>query len=114
MPVDTPKTADLVRPEHLNDIQGRITPRFLSSNDFLGLRGHDKVRQAAQAAIRKYGVGTCGPSGFYGTLDIHLELQDRLAKMLGTESALILSQGTCADEETNQSTFNNKNSFCCV
>lgn len=95
VPTDAPMAEDQLRPEYLSDSQGHTTPHFLSSNDFLGLRGHEKVKQAAQAAIRKYGVGTCGPSGFYGTLDVHLELQDCLAKMLGTEAALVLAQGTC-------------------
>ena len=35
--------------------------------------------------IMKYGVGSCGPRGFYGTIDVHLELEDALAKFMGTE-----------------------------
>ena len=42
---------------------------------------------AAEAALRKYGCGTCGPRGFYGTLDVHLELEKSLATFLGTDQA---------------------------
>ncbi|EMP38610.1 Serine palmitoyltransferase 1 [Chelonia mydas] len=48
---------------------------------------------AAQASLRKYGVGTCGPRGFYGTFDVHLELEDRLAKFMRTEESIIYSYG---------------------
>ena len=36
----------------------------------------------------KYGVGSCGPRGFYGTIDVHLELEEALAKFVGTEVRL--------------------------
>lgn len=39
--------------------------------------------------IRKYGVGTCGPRGFYGTLDIHLELEEAIARTLDVESSIM-------------------------
>ena len=50
-------------------------------------------RAAAAAALRKYGCGTCGPRGFYGTLDVHLELEAALATFLGTEQAIVYSFG---------------------
>lgn len=46
--------------------------------------------------VKKYGVGTCGPAGFYGTLDVHLKLEKELARILGTESAIIYAQGFAA------------------
>lgn len=52
------------------------------------------MKEAAKKAIRHYGVGTCGPAGFYGTLDIHQTLQNELATLFQAEAALILAQGT--------------------
>ena len=39
-----------------------------------------------EATINKYGVGSCGPRGFYGTIDVHLQLEERLAKYMGTQA----------------------------
>jgi serine palmitoyltransferase len=47
--------------------------------------------ETAKATIRKYGVGSCGPRGFYGTVDVHLDLEDFIAKMLNMEEAIIYS-----------------------
>lgn len=41
-------------------------------------------------------MGTCGPCGFYGTLDVHLQLEKELARVLGTESAIVYAQGFSA------------------
>lgn len=41
-------------------------------------------------------MGTCGPSGFYGTIDVHLDLQKELARTFGTEAAIIYAQGYSA------------------
>lgn len=46
--------------------------------------------------MRTYGVGTCGPAGFYGTLDVHLKLEKELTRVLGTESAIVYAQGFAA------------------
>lgn len=43
--------------------------------------------------MRKYGVGSCGPSGFYGTIDVHTELEQRISDFLGTESSVLYAQG---------------------
>ncbi|KAJ1969265.1 serine palmitoyltransferase component, partial [Dimargaris verticillata] len=43
--------------------------------------------------LRKYGVGSCGPPGFYGTLDVHMDLEEKIAKFLNMQSAIIYSQG---------------------
>lgn len=69
---------------------------FCSGTDFLGLRKLQEIRDIAKRTVREYGVGTCGPAGFYGTLDVHLELQEKLAKALGTQAALVLAQGYSA------------------
>ena len=57
----------------------------LRTTDFLQLSKAREPLDAAEAALRHYGCGTCGPRGFYGTLDVHLELEAALATFLGTE-----------------------------
>ncbi|KFD65418.1 hypothetical protein M514_08776, partial [Trichuris suis] len=63
--------------------------------NFLGLACHPSVEEAAISAVRRLGVGTCGPRAFYGTMDVHLQLEDRLAKFMGTEEAALYSYGMC-------------------
>ena len=57
----------------------------LRRTDFARMSVAAEPRVAAAAALRKYGCGTCGPRAFYGTLDVHLELEAALATFLGTE-----------------------------
>ncbi|XP_009703351.1 PREDICTED: serine palmitoyltransferase 1-like, partial [Cariama cristata] len=53
-------------PTHIITVNGKECINFASFN-FLGLLDNEKVKSAAQASLKKYGVGTCGPRGFYGT-----------------------------------------------
>lgn len=63
----------------------------LTSADFLGL-GNDPVVQArGRETVEKYGVGSCGPRGFYGTFDVHLDLEKALAAFMGQEEGIIYS-----------------------
>ena len=66
---------------------------MVGSNNYLGLLDHPKVMQAAKDAIDRYGVATCGSRFLNGTLDIHVELEERLAKFMKTEAALTFSTG---------------------
>jgi 8-amino-7-oxononanoate synthase len=66
---------------------------MVGSNNYLGLIDHPKVMKAAQDAVDKYGVATCGSRFLNGTLDIHVELEERLAKFMNKEVALTLSTG---------------------
>jgi len=66
---------------------------MVGSNNYLGLLDHPKVMQATKDAIDKYGVATCGSRFLNGTLDIHVELEERLAKFMKTEAALTFSTG---------------------
>ncbi|BDA47055.1 Serine palmitoyltransferase 1 [Coccomyxa sp. Obi] len=61
------------------------------SFNFLGVAGEASIKEAARATINKYGVGSCGPRGFYGTIDVHLDLEERLARFMGTEESIIYS-----------------------
>ncbi|RXM34907.1 Serine palmitoyltransferase 1 [Acipenser ruthenus] len=73
-------------------VNGKECINFASFN-FLGLLDNERVKNQALTSLRKYGVGTCGPRGFYGTFDVHLELEERLAKFMRTEEAIIYSYG---------------------
>ena len=66
---------------------------MLGSNNYLGLTNHPKVKEAATAAIAKYGTGTAGSRFLNGTLDIHIELEEKLAALVGKEKALVFSTG---------------------
>src|SRR3954447_4915530 len=57
----------------------------LTSNNYLDLANHPKLKDAAKAAIDKYGVGTAAVRPIIGTMDIHAELEKKLAAFKGTE-----------------------------
>lgn len=63
------------------------------SNNYLGLTAHPKVKEAAIKAVEKYGTGCSGSRYLTGTLDLHIELENRLAKFFNTESVLLFSTG---------------------
>ncbi|MEC0232043.1 glycine C-acetyltransferase [Paenibacillus alba] len=65
----------------------------MSSNNYLGLTHHPKLKEAAINAIDKYGVGSGSVRTITGTLDIHEELEMELAKFKGTEAALVFQSG---------------------
>jgi 8-amino-7-oxononanoate synthase len=66
---------------------------MFGSNSYLGLTNHPLIKEAALKAIKKYGTGCAGSRFLNGTLDIHLELEDKLAKLVGKEQALCFSTG---------------------
>lgn len=66
---------------------------MVGSNNYLGLLNHPQVMKAAQEAVSKYGVSTCGSRFLNGTLDLHVELEERLAKFIKKEAALAFSTG---------------------
>jgi 8-amino-7-oxononanoate synthase len=63
------------------------------SNNYLGLTAHPKVKEAAIKAIEKYGTGCSGSRYLTGTIDLHVELEARLAEFLQAESVLLFSTG---------------------
>lgn len=73
-------------------INGKRVLMF-GSNSYLGLTNHPKITEAAIEATRKYGTGCAGSRFLNGTLDIHEELERRLAAYVGKEAALIFSTG---------------------
>jgi 7-keto-8-aminopelargonate synthetase-like enzyme len=66
---------------------------MLGSNSYLELTTHPKVKERAIEAIRRYGTGCAGSRFLNGTLPIHLELERRLADLVGKEAALVFSTG---------------------
>lgn len=73
-------------------ISGKEVVNFASAN-YLGLIGHEKLLESCTSALEKYGVGSCGPRGFYGTIDVHLDCEARIAKFLGTPDSILYSYG---------------------
>ncbi len=66
---------------------------MLGSNNYLGLTTHPRVREGARAALEKYGTSCTGSRLLNGNLDIHVELEERLAKFVGKQAALVFSTG---------------------
>lgn len=73
-------------------MNGRKVLMF-GSNSYLGLTNHPKIIEAATAALRKYGSGCAGSPFLNGTLDIHIELEEKLADLVGKEKAIVYSTG---------------------
>ena len=63
------------------------------SNNYLGLTNHPRVTEAAIKAIEKYGTGCSGSRYLTGTIDLHVELEEKLAKFFGKEAVLLFSTG---------------------
>lgn len=83
----------------LSDSEG-VTATFegkevvmLGSNNYLGLTTDPRVRQAASEALARYGTSVTGSRFLNGTLELHLELERRLAKFVNMEAALVFSTG---------------------
>ena len=85
------------RPIQENDgpvvhIEGRKIV-MAGSNNYLGLTAHPKVKEAAIKAIEKYGTGCSGSRYLTGTIDLHNELEEKLAKFLNKDAVLLFSTG---------------------
>ena len=90
----------------LRILQGEQLPRSvidgkpvinLSSNNYLGFATHPKLREAAKAAIDRYGVGSGAVRTIIGTMDIHEQLERKLADFKHTEASLVLQSGFTAN-----------------
>ncbi len=66
---------------------------MLASYSYLGLIGHPKINEAAKKAIDKYGTGTHGVRTLAGSLPVHFELEETIAKFKKTEAAIVFSSG---------------------
>ncbi len=80
-------------------VDGKWVLNFCSNN-YLGLANHPRIVQAAQEAVKKYGVGPAAVRSIAGTMDLHLELERRLAAFKGVEAAITFQSGFTANMGT--------------
>ena len=73
-------------------IDGKPVLMF-GSNSYLGLTNHPRLKEGAIKAVEKYGTGCAGSRFLNGTLDIHIELEERLAKLVHKQAALVYATG---------------------
>jgi glycine C-acetyltransferase len=72
----------------------------LASNNYLGLCDHPKLREAATAAIQAYGVGSGAVRTIAGTMRIHMELEEKIARFKGVEACVVFQSGFTANAGT--------------
>jgi glycine C-acetyltransferase len=72
----------------------------LASNNYLGLTTHPRLREAAIAAIKKYGVGSGAVRTVSGTMQIHMELEEKIARFKNTEACVVFQSGFAANAGT--------------
>lgn len=122
------KAADLYpyfRPVEKNDgtraiIQGREII-MAGSNNYLGLLSDPRVKKAAEDAIEHYGTGCTGSRFLNGTLDLHIQLEEQLARFMGTEACVLFSTGYMTNQGVIQSLagkgdiiFSDKDNHACI
>jgi 8-amino-7-oxononanoate synthase len=66
---------------------------MFGSNSYLGLTTHQKIKEAAKVALDKYGTGCAGSRFLNGTIDLHIQLEEKLAEFVGKQAALVFSTG---------------------
>lgn len=91
------------------------------SNNYLGLTNDPRVREAAKAAVDKYGTGCTGSRFLNGTLDLHLELEARLARFMRKEACVLFSTGYMTNQGLLQAVagrgdviFSDKDNHACI
>src|SRR5512143_2596983 len=72
----------------------------LASNNYLGLTTHPKLREAALAATRKYGVGSGAVRTIAGTMKVHMELEEKIARFKNVEASVVFQSGFTANSGT--------------
>jgi len=72
----------------------------LASNNYLGLTTHPKLREAALAATRQYGVGSGAVRTIAGTMKLHMELEEKIAKFKNVEACVVFQSGFTANAGT--------------
>jgi glycine C-acetyltransferase len=80
-------------------VDGKRVLNFCSNN-YLGMANHPRIVQAVQEAVKKYGVGPAAVRSIAGTMDLHLELERRLATFKGVEAAITFQSGFTANMGT--------------
>src|SRR5580704_19593319 len=72
----------------------------LASNNYLGLTTHPKLREAALAATRDFGVGSGAVRTICGTMSIHMQLEERIARFKNVEACVVFQSGFAANSGT--------------
>ncbi|EGG06029.1 uncharacterized protein MELLADRAFT_43664 [Melampsora larici-populina 98AG31] len=85
--IQSPENEDSIDPKDIKVVLN------LASVNFAGLIGNEQVKRKAIEQLRRSGVGSCGPPGFYGTFDVHMELEQDIARFIGLQSSIIYAQG---------------------
>ncbi len=105
--LDTLRQQGLYRSLRILEGEQKATTTFdhrkvvnLSSNNYLGLTTHPRLREAALEATRKYGVGSGSVRTIAGTMDIHMELERRLAAFKKVEAVVVFQSGFAANAGT--------------
>ena len=105
--LDSLKQQGLYRRLRILEDEQKPTTRFdrrqvvnLSSNNYLGLTTHPKLREAALEATRAFGVGSGSVRTIAGTMAIHMELERRLAEFKNTEAVVVFQSGFAANAGT--------------
>ena len=105
--LDTLKQQGLYRPLRILESEQAAHATFdrksvvnLSSNNYLGLTTHPKLRQAALEAVRDFGAGSGSVRTIAGTMDMHMELERRLAKFKNVEAVVVFQSGFTANAGT--------------
>jgi glycine C-acetyltransferase len=78
-------------------VDGKRVLNFCSNN-YLGIADHPRLKAAAQQAIEKYGVGPAAVRSIAGTLELHMEFEQRMAQFKGVEAALYVQSGFVANQ----------------
>lgn len=91
------------------------------SNNYLGLLSDPRVKEAAAAAIERYGTGCTGSRFLNGTLDLHIELEERLAAFMDREACVLFSTGYMTNQGVIQALtakgdiiFSDKDNHACI
>eukprot|EP00571_Detonula_confervacea_P003067 CAMPEP_0172317496 /NCGR_PEP_ID=MMETSP1058-20130122/31800_1 /TAXON_ID=83371 /ORGANISM="Detonula confervacea, Strain CCMP 353" /LENGTH=566 /DNA_ID=CAMNT_0013032071 /DNA_START=398 /DNA_END=2098 /DNA_ORIENTATION=- len=71
-----------------------------ATHDYLSTTSSPTLRTIALQSLSHYGCGSCGPRGFYGTIDAHLQVENAVSSFLGTEGAILYSDGASAATST--------------
>jgi glycine C-acetyltransferase len=105
--LETLKAQGLYRPLRILQDEQRAHTTFdgrsvvnLSSNNYLGLTTHPRLRERALKALERYGVGTGSVRTIAGTMSIHMELEQRLAEFKHTEATVVFQSGFTANSGT--------------
>src|SRR5690554_6979517 len=102
------------------EIEGRKVI-MAGSNNYLGLTNDPRSMKAAKDAITKYGTGCTGSRYLNGTLDLHLELEEKLAEFMGKEACVLFSTGYQTNEgsiqtiaDRNDIIFSDRDNHACI